>query len=925
MTRAEFAKVITKLLGLKEITGTLSYNDKNYTAKNWAVPYIEAVTAAGIMEGKNVEKKIFDFNGKVTVAEMATILTRALDLEIPTETNNNAAAWAKGYVQAAINAGLIDANANFSGNASRELLVGAAYSIDQAQSLKVESYTVTEAGKVVEFKISDGETVKVTLDKALEANKETEVKFTYKDKEFTEKVTYVVTTATKVESVTASNLKEVTVNFDGKVDEDTATDKVNYSLKSGKVIKSVALSADAKTATLYLEGSLTNNKTEAVTVSNVKAGDKTVSASNVEFNVSDNQLPEVESVKSLGTKSVKVVFSEPVTDLRQSNFNLDGKEYFGKVDVGANNRSVILTPYSTSSLAVGDHKLTISGVKDFAAFVSLSKTVDFTVVEDTTAPTVASAEATLESVTLTFSEDVDVSTISASNVYWKSGNDKKAASSYEALADNKYKFYFGTQDKSLPTGSVVVYVDAVKDYSGNQIASGTTVVVSPSIDQTRPEVTKVTSTDEKTIKVTFNKAVTSASAVVTSNYTVTDKDGKVISVQSAKLDPADSSNKTVLVSLYTNLSAGNNNIVIKNIKDATKLENTMLDYSGAVSVGDTTPPTIDSEVVSQSDRRVVITFSEKMDPASLADYNNYLVEVEGTTRVLTSNIADITVLQDGSAVAIKFAETFNGKTVAFSNASVKTLTILAVKDAAGNPLKEFTTSTGNQVDLVAGVTKTLGFAAYKTDATKNAELVDARTVKVKLNAGITDAYTGAFSYEVAGVEQVASVETNSTSVVTVKFNNDLKTDAAGLDLKIDPTRLVTTAGSAAVGPELTVNTTNLIDSLAPNLVTADSYVVDNVAKTITLAYSEDLVDAGGNLNAADFKVIRVFDYKTLDARTEYSVAVVDNTVVITLTDAAGRTVDSNYRVEVKGAQYVKDAGGNAVPDTAGETTVKVTP
>ena len=68
---------------------------------------------------------------------MATILTRALDLEIPTETNNNAAAWAKGYVQAAINAGLIDANANFSANASRELLVGAAYSIDQAQSLKV--------------------------------------------------------------------------------------------------------------------------------------------------------------------------------------------------------------------------------------------------------------------------------------------------------------------------------------------------------------------------------------------------------------------------------------------------------------------------------------------------------------------------------------------------------------------------------------------------------------------------------------------------------------------------------------------------------------------------------------------------------------------------------------------------------------------
>ncbi len=46
MTRAEFAKVLTKLLGLKEVTGTLSYKDKGYNAKNWAVPYIEAVTAA---------------------------------------------------------------------------------------------------------------------------------------------------------------------------------------------------------------------------------------------------------------------------------------------------------------------------------------------------------------------------------------------------------------------------------------------------------------------------------------------------------------------------------------------------------------------------------------------------------------------------------------------------------------------------------------------------------------------------------------------------------------------------------------------------------------------------------------------------------------------------------------------------------------
>ncbi|WP_432749816.1 S-layer homology domain-containing protein [Paenibacillus amylolyticus] len=373
MTRAEFAKVITKLLGLKEITGTLSYTDKNYTAKNWAVPYIEAVTAAGIMEGKNVEKKIFDFNGKVTVAEMATILTRALDLEIPTETNNNAAAWAKGYVQAAINAGLIDANANFSGNASRELLVGAAYSIDEAQSIKVESYTVSEAGKVVEFKISDGETVKVTLDKALEANKETEVKFTYKDKTFTEKVTYVVTAAQKVVSATANNLKQVVVTFDGDVDADSAELESNYTVDGFK-FKSATLSSDKKTVTLLLpaEQTFTSQKAYKLNVSNVKNSDKSkVFKETVTVTPVDTTLPEVSEVKGLGTKAFKVVFSEPVKASSvntTSNFRIDGKAISGYVNFTYPSVAVI-----TTDLSVGKHTLTVNGVEDYAGYKLLQK------------------------------------------------------------------------------------------------------------------------------------------------------------------------------------------------------------------------------------------------------------------------------------------------------------------------------------------------------------------------------------------------------------------------------------------------------------------------------------------------------------------------------------------------------------------------
>src|SRR5690606_25673338 len=132
----------------------------------------------------------------------------------------------------------------------------------------------------------------------------------------------------------------------------------NYSLKSGKVLKTAVLSEDEKTVVLTLEDKLANNRTEAVSVSNVKAGDNTVAVSNFEFRVFDNEIPTVTEVKSLGTKAVKITFSEPVTNVKQSNFTLDGKAFYGKVNVVGN--EVVLTPYGTTALAVGDHTLQIS-------------------------------------------------------------------------------------------------------------------------------------------------------------------------------------------------------------------------------------------------------------------------------------------------------------------------------------------------------------------------------------------------------------------------------------------------------------------------------------------------------------------------------------------------------------------------------------
>lgn len=909
MTRAEFAKVITKLLGLKEVTGTLSYKDKGYDAKNWAVPYIEAVTAAGIMQGQDSVKKIFNYNGKVTIQEMATVLTRALKLEIPANPSNNAADWAKGYVQAAIDKGLISKDANFKANASRSQLVEAAYAIDQAANITF-TYKVVDPSNV-EFTLSTGEVVKVKLDKPLEANKETEVKF--KDaagNEYTAKVTWAVTTATKVQGASATNLKEVVVKFDGEVDKDTAENAANYTLRSGKQVDSVSLSDDKTTATLLLkDGSvLTNNKTEAVSVSNVKAGDKTISASNVEFSVVDNSLPEVSSVKSLGTKSLKVVFSEPVSNVTQSNFSLDGKEFFGKVTVSNNDRTVVLTPFSTTALAVGDHKVTVSGVKDYAGFVSLASSHDFTVAEDTAAPTISEATATLESVTVTFSEDVDVDTVSASKVYWKSGSSKITAVSVKQLADNKFRFDFGA-DRALPTGAVSVFVEGVKDYSGNEIAKDTSVVVNPVIDQTRPEVSNVTADDARTIKVTFSKAVNKETAEKVANYTVKDKDGKAISVKSATRDLND--NKVVRVSLYTDLSVGNNTLTIQNVKDDTRLQNTLLDYSGTVTLADKNAPEIDSSAVNTQQRRVVVKFNKKMDVESLTNYSNYLVIIDNKIQPLTQSIADITPLQDASAVAITFADSINGKTVVLTDqaaaqgyTSISKLQILAVRDANGNVLKEFTTNQGI-VDLKQSTQVKLG---------DKVELVDRRTVKVKFSNGIYS-YAGNAIVNAAGNPAVSSIDVDGTSTVTVHFNSDLNTDGSNLDLTVYLDRLTTTAGNVAGGAADTLNITNktagFTDSVAPVVDTDKKFAV--TGNSFVIPFSEGIKSASNDAAVGAFKIIRNNDNKELLAvDKDFTVEVSGNQVKINLNDAATRTVDTYYRVSVIGASLITDAKGNAI-------------
>ena len=889
MTRAEFAKVITKLLGLKEITGQLSYTDQNYTAKNWAVPYIEAVTAAGIMEGKNVEKKIFDFNGKVTVSEMATILTRALDLEIPAETNNSAPAWAKGYVQAAINAGFLDANANFAGNASRELLVGAAYVIDEAQNLKVSSYEVSEAGKVVTFTMSDGQTVKVTLDKALVANTDTEVSFKYNDRDFKHTVNWKVEAATKVQSASSVNLKEVDVAFDGKVDKATATDKNNYSVDSNsKGIKSITLLEDGKTARLLLNESskFVQGTTYKVVVKNVKSSTGTVlPQGEVSFTSADNTLPTVAEVKALGTKVIKVTFSEPVVAPTSSNFQLDDKAFVGSVTQGANQREVILRDY-TGSISEGAHKLTTSLVEDFAGLKSLSSTTDFTVVADTEGPKVTEISATLEKVTVTFDEEIDPASVTNDSFYWKSGDSKKTGTVTQ-IASNVYEVVFNSTNR-LPGYESTLFVE-VKDYSGNANATKEHKI-NATVDLVRPQVVETTFGDRtNTLTVRFDKAVTANDK----KYFTVKKGDDVIPVSSVVA--ADSSNKIFYVTFFNTLATGTYNLKVADVQDQTALRNTLVEYNGTFVANDTANPSISSTDYNESTRKVTLNFGREMDLATVNAKGNYYINFQ-KTGANAQNIAlpvevSVNAVNGGKSVVLQFPENIDGTKVTFGpNGSVKGVVATGLKSKTGQVVSLDSSSlkdaTANQLKW----TNTVQKDAKTFELTFNQVVASANVGDFQVNG----VYPASVSIDENKVTLKTSDEVAGQTLVTLFANNSVETYSNG---KLNLTSTASMTVNNAVAPRTTGVSARTVAGAAQEFTITFTNNVGHIANTSNAAIANDII----------VKDLSVTNTPALTPEADYEVkSVAGNEIVITLKKAS--TLDKPISVQVKDAKFLVASG-----------------
>src|SRR5690606_6736604 len=123
MTRAQMASIMQHLLGLEQEPPSQS-SFADISSNEWQFGYIAGLGASF----EDINGGTFTPPGDVTMEQLAAIMTRALGLQpVDQAVPGQVSDWAQQYVQAAVNAGLINGGPDYSSPDIRSQLVLASY------------------------------------------------------------------------------------------------------------------------------------------------------------------------------------------------------------------------------------------------------------------------------------------------------------------------------------------------------------------------------------------------------------------------------------------------------------------------------------------------------------------------------------------------------------------------------------------------------------------------------------------------------------------------------------------------------------------------------------------------------------------------------------------------------------------------------
>lgn len=728
-----------------------------------------------------------------------------------------------------------------------------------------------------------------------------------------------VVEATEVENVYADNLKEIVVEFDGQVEKDSAELEVNYSLDKGEIKKAV-LNEDMTEVVLTVEDHMENQKERELTVRNIKTEDGKLNTQKVEFTPVDRAVPEVLSVEGLGDKAVKVTFTEPVDEdtVKSSNFKIDDKTFVGTIDKD-DTEVVILKLYR--KLSEGTHEIEIKGIEDFAGYLMVTTEMEFEVVEDNEAPEIESVDATLEYVTVTFTEPVQDSSVrGGSKAYWKATEStsvkNKSAYDAERISDDTYKFDF--TDKALPGYSVYLYVEGVKDYSDNTIAKDSPVLVNAEIDQTRPEVVYVEidndDSNKEIVEVRFSKSIDNIDDE--DNYKILDEDNDEVRIRNIKSEDND---KTAKIVLYRALKKGTYTLELEGLQDKTVLKNTIIPYTFDFEVGNPDRPDIDSfsfeKIVSGSEEsaNIYIKFSREMEvdgEKGVGNPDNYFITYKGAARDLPAD-TEIEVFSNGKSVIIRLPNEIDDKDFDYSD--LDSITVMGVEDIDGKKLAKYSQTLEKDSDK----DKELNIL--------EANLVDTKTIEMEFSQIIQDINDSKVTLDGASVEDYEL----DGEMLIIRLKDDLYSPA---NLKFTASKGAFELLTGGESPKIT-DWSNFDDEVSPELADdqdssktgdQDEFTVTTTPRQFTIKFTEDIATDNQTAYNAILDIERVAetqDAKELKPSDIKSVKVINgDTLEVTLEKSAFAYKDGNKTEHLNKATFIVSLDkGSLIEDLYGNS------
>ncbi|MSU00620.1 hypothetical protein [Tissierella pigra] len=460
----------------------------------------------------------------------------------------------------------------------------------------------------------------------------------------------------KVEEVYTENLAEVVVELSNAklVDEEKLTDSNNYKL-TGFVVEKATL--EGNDVTLLLN---TKDGKEALVKGRdyelvIRGIDKAINKT-FKFKANDNTIPAIEEVTVLGEYGIKVTTTEPVANVKERNFLIDGKNI--AMEVEQYGRDIILTPYHKASFDLKAEKLTVKELVDFAGYKSVEKDFEIEIAKDDVAPKVVDVILRGNKVEVIFDKDiyngsVDAyySRVSVGNVSYESGRHSVYADKAEKTDTNKVVYTF---EKELPRRTDITIVD-VENHSKVAMEK-TTMEAREIIDNIEPELidNKVTTSaadKTATIKLYFNKDVKGTfedksddEFVIDDHFTLYVKEVSNRNIEKYKIDSAkyEEDRKDVVVVKLSGLDVNNKDkdynyiLEVVNFVDASSSRNKMYrDYVDFEVKSATTAFKVEDVYVSSQTKaktEITIAFNKAVDRTLAEDPTNYIFKHENGAR-----------------------------------------------------------------------------------------------------------------------------------------------------------------------------------------------------------------------------------------------------------------------------------------------------